>query len=261
LAGQRVRLSRRAAIGALASAAVPLGLSSRAQAFGQDGAFHPRLLQSSGRSVDGPHGSGPSRWSWELIRRTSAPARLTVGSVAADSNELLAEPFTVWLGSEAVTPLSEPEVRGLRNYLTLGGVLFVDDSNPEVGSFGRSVRQELQRVLPESPIVRLPEQHVLYKSYYLLERPVGRVLGLDYLEAITSGKMLRVVLSSHDLVGAMAQQRGGGWSLPAEPGGAQQRELAMRLAVNLAMYVLCLDYKDDQVHAEELMRRRGRVRR
>jgi hypothetical protein len=35
----------------------------------------------------------------------------------------------------------------------------------------------------------------------------------------------------------------------------------MRLAVNLAMYVLCLDYKDDQVHAEELMRRRGRVRR
>jgi hypothetical protein len=245
----------------LSSAAVPLGFSSRAQAFGQDGAFHPRLLQNSGRPIDGAHGSGPSRWSWELIRRTSAPARLTVGSVAADSTELFAEPFTVWLGSEAVTPLSEPEVRGLRNYLTLGGVLFVDDSNPEVGSFGRSVRQELQRILPESPIVRLPEQHVLYKSYYLLERPVGRVTGLDYLEAITSGKMLRVVFSSLDLVGALAQQRGGGWSFPVEPGGPQQRELAMRLAVNLAMYVLCLDYKDDQVHAEELMRRRGRVRR
>jgi hypothetical protein len=41
----------------------------------------------------------------------------------------------------------------------------------------------------------------------------------------------------------------------------QQRELAIRLAVNIAMYVLCLDYKDDQVHAEELMRRRGRQRR
>ena len=40
-----------------------------------------------------------------------------------------------------------------------------------------------------------------------------------------------------------------------------QRELAQRLAINLAMYVLCLDYKDDQVHAEELMRRRGRLRR
>src|SRR5690606_8780092 len=146
-----------------------------ARAFGQDGAFHPRLLQNVGRPVDAAHAAGPSRWSWELIRRTSAPARLTVGSVAADSTELLAEPFTVWLGNEAVAPLSEPEVRGLRTYLNLGGVLFVDDSKPEVGSFGRSVRQELQRILPESPIVKLPQQHVLYKSYYLLDGPTGRV--------------------------------------------------------------------------------------
>jgi hypothetical protein len=230
-------------------------------AFGQDGAFQPRVLQAGGRALDGAHATGLSRWSWELIRRTSAPARLTIGSVSADSTELLAEPFSVWFGSDAVAPLSEPEVRGLRNYLMLGGVLFVDDSNPQQGEFGRSVRRELQRVLPESPIVRLPAQHVLYKSYYLLDRPVGRVEGPPYLEAISSGKALRVLLSAHDLVGAMAQQRGGGWTFAVEPGGYDQRELAMRLAVNLAMYVLCLDYKDDQVHAEELMRRRGRQRR
>jgi hypothetical protein len=269
LAGQRVRLSRREALRAIAGQAAAAGaalgalgtVSPDALAFGQDGAFHPRLLLNAGRPLDAAHASGPSRWSWELIRRTSAPARLTVGSVAADSTELLAEPFTVWMGDEAVAPLSEPEVRGLRNYLTLGGVLFVDDSNPEVGAFGRSVRQELQRILPESPIVPLPAQHVLYKSYYLLDRPLGRVEGPPHLEAISGGKMLRVLISSHDLVGALAQQRGGGWTFAVEPGGQQQRELAMRLAVNLAMYVLCLDYKDDQVHAEELMRRRGRVRR
>jgi hypothetical protein len=260
LAGQGVRLNRRALLGAAALGVVS-GLAPRAHAFGQDGAFHPRLLLNAGRPLETAHVSGASRWSWELIRRTSAPARLTVGSVAADSTEMLAEPFTVWLGSEAVAPLSEPEIRGMRTYFNLGGVLFVDDSNPEVGAFGRSVRQELQRILPESPIVQLPEQHVLYKSYYLLEGPVGRVKGLPHLEAITAGKMLRVVLSSHDLVGAMAQQRGGGWTYPVEPGGQPQREFAMRLAVNLAMYVLCLDYKDDQVHAEELMRRRGRLRR
>lgn len=260
MAGQRVRLSRRAWLGG-AAAGVAASLARRAGAFGQDGAFHPRLLLNAGRPLDQARASGASRWSWELIRRTSAPARLTVSSVAADSTELLAEPFTVWLGGEAVAPLSEPEVRGLRAYLNLGGVLFVDDSNPEAGAFGRSVREELQRVLPESPIVQLPQQHVLYKSYYLLDGPVGRVKGLPHLEAITAGKMVRVVLSSHDLVGAMAQLRGGGWTFPVEPGGQAQREFAMRLAVNLAMYVLCLDYKDDQVHAEELMRRRGRLRR
>ncbi len=230
-------------------------------AFGQDGAFQPRFLQTGTRALPSAHASGLSRWSWELIRRTSAPARLAVGSVTADAAELLAEPFTVWLGDGAVAPLSHPEIRGLRQYFALGGVLFVDDSDPRKGDFGRSVRAELERVLPESPTVRLPAQHVLYKSYYLLDGPVGRVQGPAYLEAIGSGKTLRVLLSSHDLVGALAQQRGGSWALPIEPGGAEQRELAIRFAVNLAMYVLCLDYKDDQVHAEELMRRRGRQRR
>ena len=257
MANQRLRLSRRDALGAFVLALAP----GRAQAFGQDGAFHPRVLQAGGRAPESLHASGLSRWSWELIRRTSAPARLNVSQVAADSTDMLAEPFTVWLGSDAVTPLSEPEVRGLRHYLALGGVLFVDDADPASGAFGRSVRRELQRVLPESPLVPLSAQHVLYKSYYLLDRPVGRVEGPAHLEAISSGKTLRVLLSSHDVIGALAQQRGGGWTYQVEPGGSAQRELAMRLAVNLAMYVLCLDYKDDQVHAEELMRRRGRQRR
>jgi hypothetical protein len=232
-----------------------------ARAFGQEGAFHPRVLSAGLRPPDGLRSNGPASWSWELIRRTSAPARLTVDTVAADSQQLLEEPFSVWFGSAAVEPLSEPEVRGLRTYLSLGGVLFVDDSDPERGYFGRSVRRELSRILPESPVVRLPDQHVLYKSYYLLDRPVGRVEGPPYLEAIHSGKMASVLLSSHDLLGALTQEKGGGYALPVEPGGQEQRELALRLGINLAMYVLCLDYKDDQVHAEELMRRRGRQRR
>ena len=253
MAHPRFRLSRRAALAALAAA--PL-----ARAFGQDGAFHPRLLSTGKRGLDAARSTGATSWSWELIRRTSAPARLTVSRIAADSTELLEEPFSVWFGAEAVEPLSEPEIRGLRLYLSLGGVLFVDDSNPILGDFGRSVRRELSRVLPESPVVRLPPQHVLYKSYYLLNGPVGRVEGPPYLEAIQSGKIACVLLSSHDLLGALAQERGGGWTFPIESGEQEQRELAIRLAINLAMYVLCLDYKDDQVHAEELMRRRGRQR-
>jgi len=257
VAHPRLRLNRREALAALAA----FTAARAAFAFGQDGAFHPRVLSSGKGLPEGPRSSGPTSWSWELIRRTSAPARLTVGSVSADSSQLLEEPFTVWFGGETVPPLSEPEVRGLRVYLNLGGVLFVDDSNPELGAFGRSVRSELTRVLPESPVVRLPDQHVLYKSYYLLDRPVGRVEGPPYLEAIHSGKMACVLLSSHDLLGALAQEKGGGFTLPVQPGGQEQREQAIRLAINLAMYVLCLDYKDDQVHAEELMRRRGRQRR
>lgn len=254
MASSRFRVSRRQVLAAFGAV---MGGSGAAFAFGQEGAFHPRVLTTGQRPADGLRSNGPSSWSWELIRRTSAPARLTVGAVAADSTALLEEPFTVWFGEHAVQPLSEPELRGLRLYLSLGGVLFVDDSNPSSGAFGRSVRQELSRVLPESPVVRLSPQHVLYKSYYLLDGPVGRVPGPDYLEVIHSGRMASVLLSSHDLLGAVTQGKSGGFVLPVEPGEQAQRELALRLAINLAMYVLCLDYKDDQVHAEELMRRRG----
>ena len=252
---QRLRLSRRGALGALAA----LSVARRALAFGQDGAFHPRLLRTGSAAPSEAHRSGTARWSWELIRRTSAPARLSASDVAADDSALLDEPFTVWIGGTALAPLSEPEIRGLRRYLALGGVLFVDDSNPATGEFGKSAKLELQRVLPQSPSIRLPPQHVLYKSYYLIERPRGRVEGPPYLEAIVSGKELRVVFSAHDLLGALARSQDEGWTFAVE-GDMQQRELAIRLAVNLAMYVLCLDYKDDQVHAEELMRRRGRQR-
>jgi uncharacterized protein DUF4159 len=254
---QGFRLNRRSALGSFVAAALA---AVDARAFGQDGAFHPRLLRTGTLTPTDALRSGTGRWSWELIRRTSAPARMTAADVAADDTALLDEPFTVWAGGSAVTPLSEPEIRGLRRYLSLGGVLFVDDSNPDAGEFGASVRRELLRILPESPLVRLPKQHVLYKSYYLIDRPLGRVEGPEYLEAIVGGKAVRVLLSAHDLMGALARGHDGGWTFEVEPGGMRQRELAIRLAVNLAMYVLCLDYKDDQVHAEELMRRRGRQR-
>ena len=41
------------------------------------------------------------------------------------------------------------------------------------------------------------------------------------------------------------------------PGGEPQRERAIRLAVNIAMYVLCSTYKDDRVHESFLKRRTG----
>lgn len=236
-------------------------LASQAHAFGAEGAFHVRPLKLDKSLADDPRASAASRWAWELVRRTSAPAQLVPQSVSADDPQLLAEPFVIWWGTKAVRPLSEPEIKGLRQYLKLGGVLFVDDSKPQLGEFGQSVRREMERVLPDSPVVQLPRQHVVYKTYYLLDRPVGREKGPDHLDAIVAGKNLRVVFSSHDLLGALARVPGEeNWSFKVA-GGARQREMATRLAVNLAMYVLCLDYKDDQVHAQELMRRRDRQRR
>jgi hypothetical protein len=187
--------------------------------------------------------------------------------VRVDRPALFREPFTVWCGSADVGALSAAELRYLERYLRLGGMLVVDDADPRSKAFGRSARREVARVLPESPPVRLDSSHVLYKTFYLLDRPVGRVLGPPYVEAIVRGKSAQVLFLEHDLLGALAEQ-GEGWALPVESSGdqerasgvrgiADQRERAIRFAVNIAMYALCSDYKDDVVHAPFILKRRG----
>lgn len=245
--------TRRSALLSLAS--IPF-LAKNAAAFGNDGAFHPRPLLVGATKWEGDRITAPARWAWELIRRTSAPSRLVTEPTGAASTSLLLEPFCVWSGAGPVAPLSAAEVKGLQRFLKLGGVLFVDDSNPAMGTFGSSVRRELARVIANSPPVALPTSHVIYKSYYLIEKPVGRLQGPDHMEAIFDGKRVQVLLSSHDLLGALARTESG-WTLPVDSNSEQQREMAIRMAVNIAMYVLCSDYKDDQVHAKALMRRRG----
>lgn len=241
-----------------------------AHAFGQEGAFNPRALITGSSPRETARSTAFGRWSWELLRRTSAPARLVPGTIAADDPRLLAEPFAAWVSDSDTAPLSLPEVRGLSRFFDLGGVLLVDDSDPKSGAFGRAARRELARVLPESPLVRLSSKsstasggdigqtHVIYKSYYLVDGPAGRVEGPPWVEAIVKGRDVQVIFLAHDLMGALARGSDGTWKLPVEAGGAEQRELAVRFAVNIAMYVLCSNYKDDQVHAQVLMRRRGR---
>jgi hypothetical protein len=245
--------SRRVALG-LGASLVTLG--SDVAAFGEAGAFGARLLEAGRRTPLGPRSSAGARWAEELVRRTSAPGRLKAGSVAADRPALLAEPFAVWCGSEDMGPLSGAELRGLERFLRLGGMLVVDDAS-SAGVFGKSARRELARVLPETPPVRLDAGHVLYKTFYIVDRPIGRVLGSPHVEAVVRGKNAQVLFLDHDLLGALARE-GESWAFDVSPGGARQREEAVRFAVNIAMYALCSDYKDDQVHAPFIMRRRVR---
>ncbi|HVH42292.1 MAG TPA: DUF4159 domain-containing protein [Labilithrix sp.] len=231
-----------------------------ARAFGDIGAFDPRALLAGGTT--GPaRGSAAGRWSWELVQRTSAPARLKPTQVRADDSGVVDGPFLWWSGDAALTPLSPQEISGLRRFLSLGGVLLVDDAGVSddgtPSAFGRTARAQIARILPDTSPIALGSDHVLFKSFYLLKRAEGRVAGSRTLDAIVRGGQTQVVFSSHDLGGALARGATGAWENPVTPGGDHQRERAIRLAVNIAMYVLCSNYKDDQVHAPFLMRRRA----
>jgi len=244
------------------SLAVALVLSCPhpARAFGDVGAFDPRVLLT-GNQTAAARASAPGRWSWELVQRTSAPARLRPSVVRADDPAVVEAPFLYWSGETEVAPLTGAEISSLRRFFALGGVMLVDDAAPgergEPSPFGRSARAEIGRVLLDSAPIAIGSDHVVFRTFYLLRRAEGRVEGPASLDAIVHGGEAQVLFSEHDLGGALARGASGAWEQIVRPGGDGQRERAIRLAVNIAMYVLCSNYKDDQVHAKWLMRRRA----
>jgi len=222
------------------------------------------MLLVGDAKVDNQRSTAPSRLSWELIQRTNAPARLVPTTVRADSTAIANEPFAWWLGRADAGALTNREIEGLRVFFALGGVLLVDDSDPQSGAFGRGARRELARVLPDSAPVPIGPEHVVFRSYYLLSRPAGRVDGPDVFDAIIRNGHAQVLFSSHDIAGALSRDRSGvslfEMATDNPFGGERHREMAVRTAVNVAMFVLCSNYKDDQVHGPVLMRRRARNR-
>ena len=254
-----IPVSRKTFIKQLAIVAGGMSLSRMrtAMAFAEEGAFNPRPLLTGRSTFSGVRASAPARWSHELISRTSAPARLIPSPVRADDDALWSEPFAYFMGDGPIMVFTDAEIAHLRRFFAEGGVLFVDDAVPETGEFTRDAKRELARVLPDAAPIPIGTEHVVFRSFYFIRRPYGRIEGPPKLEAIIRGGNAQVIFSSHDLAGALAQSATGLSSVPVVPGGEIQRERAIRLAVNIAMYVLCSNYKDDQVHAPFLMRRRA----
>ena len=241
-----------------AAVATPLVLAAdEVGAFGQEGAFNPRLLLTGTSKPDQRRRTAPGRWAAELVRRTSAPARLSPTQVRADSPDLLAEPFAIWAGGKPPSPLTRGELFGLRRFLAMGGVLLVDEMNPAKSLFTKGAKRQLARVLPRGSAIAIGQENVVFRSFYMLKTATGRLQHADKLRAIIRGGAVQVIFSPNDLLGALARDAGGVHPFETKPGGKAQREQATRLAVNIAMYVLCSNYKDDQVHAPFLMRRRA----
>ena len=151
-------------------------------------------------------------------------------------------------------------IEALRRFLTFGGFLLIDSAEGATdGAFDGSVRKLITAIFP-SPAKGLeivPPDHVVYKSFYLLDKPVGRLAIAPALEGVVSRRShWSARTSPNDLGGAWARDDFGNYDFPCEPGGEKQRELAFRFGVNLVMYALCLDYKSDQVHVPFIMKRR-----
>ena len=203
-------------------------------------------------------GSGLRRLLWEIDKRTSVDVAPEAVTVNLASEDRLRNFPLLWLPAQApIGPLSDVEIERLRRHLQSGGTLVVDNLEGRSGPVADSIRALGRRLFPEQKLEPVAPDHVMYRSFYLIGTPVGRVSAQTHFDAIFFDGRAVLIVSPNDVTGALGRDALGQWENPVEPGGERQRELATRVGLNLVLYVLCLDYKTDQVHVPFLLRRRA----
>jgi len=193
-----------------------------------------------------------------LELRTSVQVSYNKKTLSLADPNLFNYPFLYLAGDGSFESFSPGERRKIRKYLKFGGTLIIDDaSGKENSSFDKQIREELVNIMPEIPLTPIGNDHVVYKSFYLLNSVSGRKIIQPYLEGITFRDEDRtaVFYSRNDLGGAWSEDEFGKWEFEVVPGGEAQRERAIRLGINIIMYALTGNYKKDQVHTPFIKRR------
>jgi hypothetical protein len=213
-----------------------------------------------------------------LFFRTSVEPAEPIG-VNLETDELAVFPMLYWpVTPEQPLPSAEAYSK-LNAYLRTGGMILFDTRDANVAGFGASSPNgaKLQRLaapLDIPPLEPLPADHVLTRTFYLLQDFPGRHFGRDvWVEAAPpdaeqiEGMPFRnlndgvtpVVIGGNDWAAAWAMDARGNPLFPVGRGfaGERQRELAYRFGVNLVMHVLTGNYKSDQVHVPALLNRLG----
>ena len=198
-----------------------------------------------------PRPTALRRLAWEIHKRTVVDTALEPAEIKPVPGMLARHPLVYMSGDRPFSPWNDFHTNALSRFIKLGGTLVVDPAytpDGDADGFEASVGKLLRRALPGKRQHEIPAAHVVYRSFYQLSRPVGRVEGPPRLTGYTVGSRLAVIRTKHDLGGAWARDNLGNWEHEVQPGGERQREAAFRLGINLVLYTLCLDYKDEKPH-------------
>ena len=247
-------INRRRFVSAAALAAGSFVLPRGARAIGAASAFAIARLQYDGDW--NPRPNAARRLMAEVGKATSVETAESPVDLPAESPKIFEHPFLYLSGSGDFPAFSEKGRENISRFLRFGGFLLVDGSSGEPdAAFDRGFRKAIAEVLPGQPLAKLDEDHSVFRSFFLVNRVVGRVAERPYLEGITIDDWTPVVYTANDLGGALERDPFGNYRFDVIPGGEEQRSWATRLSVNLVLYALTVNYKKDQIHVEAILRR------
>jgi len=200
-----------------------------------------------------------------LRERTSIEAGPPI-AIDLSKDDISFYPIVYWPITKKINTLSNSITNKIQLYMKNGGLIVFDtrDQNPtnSISKTNSKAQEALKNILKslDLPIlIQVPNNHVLRRSFYLLDELPGRFTGGKiWVEATAKNSkdgVSSVLIGGNDWASAWAKDSNSKPIYSVIPGGEKQREFSYRFGINLVMYAMTGNYKADQVHIKSILKR------
>ncbi len=153
-----------------------------------------------------------------------------VSVVDVGSAEIVTYPFVHMTGHGNVV-FSANDIQNLKNYLTSGGFLHIDDNY----GMDTYIRKEIKKVFPNNPLVEIPSSHAIFQEPYSFPNGLPKIHEHDNNKPqafgiFVEGRLVLLYTFECDL--------GDGWEdTEVHNNPIQVREKALKMGANIINYV------------------------
>lgn len=221
--------------------------------------FHLAFIKTGDTALDTLSLQGLETVAEALRRRTSIEPK-GVAALDPERDTLAFFPLIYWPMSANQTKYSDKAIQNIQDYLDHGGTILFDtrDQNRSTTSVQNTPNAQMLRNITRRlnipPIMHIPNDHVLGRSFYLLTDYPGKynagTLWVEQQSAAGRDDVSSVIIGSNDWASA--------WASAPQNSLSGSREMSLRFSVNLVMYALTGNYKADQVHIPHILKRLGK---
>ncbi len=200
-----------------------------------------------------------------LKERTSVEAGPPI-AINITKDDISFYPLVYWPIIANDNILNDETIKKIQLYMKNGGLIIFDtrDQSPN-NIITKKISQEqayLKEILESldlPALIEVPDNHVLRRSFYLLNDLPGRYTGGSvWVEATARNSkdgVSSIIIGGNNWAAAWAKDNSNKPIYTVIPGGEKQREFSYRFGINLVMYAMTGNYKADQVHIKSILKR------